>query len=670
MASIDEIIKQSFNPFDNYASANFWLERQEQALTVESIHQEAIAEIESTLQQVARDHTPRTLILYGDSGVGKTYFLGRLKKTLNPQAFFVYIGPFIESNYIWRHILRCTVDSLVNAPEGQKDSQLLLWLKSYLSAITNGLDGEERNLIEKIKKIGVKENSYYQSNRHKFIDILKKTSGTAGIFNANEFFGVLYELTNPSLQSLACEWLKGDLLDEDSLKKLGVGRCIDTEHAARILLANFSKLSAQTQPIVLCFDQLDGIARLPDGSIDLPALFSVNSTIHNDKWPRILIIISIRTSTWNQNKNLIQTSDKHRVKSEVFLKHITLDQAKALWATRLYPLHIQAQPKPESNIYPLTEQELTEEFPGGKALPRDVLTLGEELIQKYKVGEIIDIGKKTSFQLVWLDEFKKVEKRITRIRQCSSLELTGMLQKVLSALEIGTIHKKLLPSPTYTDYSFSYQLSDQPGKFGVVWLEEPSLKTFYYVMQACHKVVQRSLCDTLYLIRAETIGNSQQVGHKIYREIFTGAKHRRIEPDLTSVHYLVTYYNLVNTACAGDLVVGRKVINLQGLEALIRESEIMQKCPLFQELRIFPKRNGNGVDPRVEQAKEFLFNLVKSNQILGRNILINKVKEEFTFVKESQVEQFLQQLCQEKKIQIIPPNAQPETQSVCWIPNN
>jgi len=40
-------------------------------------------------------------------------------------------------------------------------------------------------------------------------------------------------------------------------------------NAAQNILANFGRISAQTQPIVLCFDQLDNIPRLPDGSIDL-----------------------------------------------------------------------------------------------------------------------------------------------------------------------------------------------------------------------------------------------------------------------------------------------------------------------------------------------------------------------------------------------------------------
>jgi len=62
--------------------------------------------------------------------------------------------------------------------------------------------------------------------------------------------------------------LRGDDLDEDDLNQLGVKHTIDNEDAAQNILANFGRISAQTQP-VLCFDQLDNIPRLPDGSIDL-----------------------------------------------------------------------------------------------------------------------------------------------------------------------------------------------------------------------------------------------------------------------------------------------------------------------------------------------------------------------------------------------------------------
>jgi hypothetical protein len=133
---------------------------------VESIHQDAIATIEETLAQVAQEHGTRSLRLQGDPGSGKTYLLGRLKKTLNDKAFFVYIKPFPQSDRIWRHILRYTVDSMVQVPEGQQDSQLMLWLKS-LSAFT------QRSLKQRILKDNFWE--LFTSDRKKFHQTTQKT---------------------------------------------------------------------------------------------------------------------------------------------------------------------------------------------------------------------------------------------------------------------------------------------------------------------------------------------------------------------------------------------------------------------------------------------------------------------------------------------------------------
>lgn len=162
MASIDEIIKSAINPFDSttFRSGHFWREKQDSSLIVESIHQEVIAEIEALVDQITKDHRSRTVIVHGDSGSGKSYLLGRLKRTLNPKAYFAYIGPWPDSNHIRRHILRYTVDSLMHVPEGQQDSQLILWLKS-LSAF------QQRNLKERIWKDNFWD--VLRSDRQKFL---------------------------------------------------------------------------------------------------------------------------------------------------------------------------------------------------------------------------------------------------------------------------------------------------------------------------------------------------------------------------------------------------------------------------------------------------------------------------------------------------------------------
>ncbi len=360
--NINEIIRQSDNPFDSQLTpGNFWHEQQNAAQMVDSIHQDVVDRVKQIITQMDKNKISRTLIISGDSGSGKSYLLGRIKRNLNQKAFFAYISPWPNSSYIWRHILRQTVDSLVCKPEGQQDSQLILWIKS-LSAF------QEKGFIK-----------WVFGERGLFINDLRAIY-PVGIYNAKEFFGVLYDLTNPELYPLACDWLRGDDLDEDDLKKLKVKQSIDSEQAAKNILGNFGRIAADTQPIVLCFDQLDNIPNLDNGFLDLQALFNVNSTIHNEFFKKFLVIISIITNTWRHNKQQIQPADIARVNDFLSLKAINIEQAEALWAMRLHPLHSKTKVQLESNIYPLNREQLKINFPGGKTLPRNALILGRNLV--------------------------------------------------------------------------------------------------------------------------------------------------------------------------------------------------------------------------------------------------------------------------------------------------
>ncbi|GAB4288675.1 MAG: hypothetical protein Fur0025_22860 [Oscillatoriaceae cyanobacterium] len=679
MTTIYELIQQQINPFDSttFRPGNFWQEQQDQALTVASIHQDVVGEIATLLNQVAKDNRTRTLLLAGDSGAGKSYLLGRLKQQFNAKAFFSYIGPWPESDYIWRHTLRNTVDSLMYVPAGQTQSQLLLWL--------HGLEADRgQSLIKKL--IG---------ERQFFIRHLKNAY-PSGIYNPNEFFGVLHDLTNPELYPIACEWLKGDHLDTANLKALRVKHPIDSETAARQILSNLGRIAAATQPIVLCFDNLDNIDRALDGFINLQALFNLNSIIHNQKLNNFLIIISIVTNTWKQNYKRVQAADVARIDAEIRLQPINLDQAEALWASRLHPIHQKSEPKPPTPIYPLSRHHLETQFPGGKTRPRYTLMLGRKLFQEAKNLSPDDPiytnisadftaapDPLAAFELLWSQEYKKTQAKIERIRQFSAPELVQMLREALEALQVIGIQIKLLPSPKYASYSLSYHLPAQLGRIGVIWTEDPNLVGFFHLMKACEKSLQLNLCQTLYLIRAESLGTHKNQGNKIYSDIFTGYPHRHIIPDMTSLHYLATYHNLVNAACAGELVVGDQTPNLKQLQELIRESKILESCPILDILGIFAGYTriiGVSGTPQkklaaeretkkleISQIKDYLLALVKTQKMMGRYILIQHTIDQFPDAQEYQINELIFQLCHEGKILIIDDTVPVESQLVCIV---
>lgn len=702
MTTIDQIIQQEPNPFDaeTFWSGNFWQEDQNPEFVVESIHQEAIKAIGQTLDLISQDHRTRTLMLEGETGSGKTYLLGRLRRMLNPKAFFVYIEPFTASDYIWRHILRYTVDSLLEVPAGEQDSQLILWLKGLWGFKQRGLldwlRGERLMVIKNLRAIY-----------------------PAGIYNANEFFGVLYDLTNPKLKELACEWLRGDDLDEEQLKLLHVQHSIDTEDAAQKILANFGRIAAESKPIVLCFDQIDNIARLSDGHIDLQSLFSVNSVIHNQKLKNFLVIISIITDTWRQNAHRIQPTDKDRVDASIVLKKINLYEAETLWKSRLNRLYLQANPRPVSSIYPLSRDILEIKFPGGKTRPRNTLMLGRKLFQDYKLSlmenghavsrqnaeagaepleilqaELIvedsrpwtvptlealadeadaqvekngsNLATTAAFKLVWLRKFNQTVDRISRIRQYSSPELVTMLAEAIAAIQPVEIQPRVLSSSrTYASYSLSYQLSGKSTQVGVVWSEDLNMVKFCNLMKVCQEAIAENLCQNFYLIRSESVGNPTNQGYQLHQKLFSQPQHIHLIPDLNSVHYLVTYHGLVNDAIAGELVVGDTTPNLAELESLIRESNILSNCQLLQELSLISV-NSVAADPdNLLNVQEFILNRLMTQQCIARQRLIEESRSQFSPASESQVQGIIDRLCQEnEKINILDPNAKIEEQLI------
>ncbi|MEO1428545.1 MAG: AAA family ATPase [Cyanobacteria bacterium J06633_8] len=688
MTPINNIIKRELNPFDliNLKPGNFWGEKQDSDNSVDSIHQEVITEIEGLLDSVNQDNRSRSVLLLGDSGSGKSYLLGRLKRTLNKKAFFAYIGPWADSDYIWRHVLRSTVDSLIQIPEGREESQLILWLKS-LSAFTR------RNLKQRLFSDSIWQ--FMQSDRRKFIHHLKTTYSQAGLYNPDFFFGVLHDLTDPELYPIACEWLRGDDLSEESMQMLKVKSCIDTEDAAKNILANFGRISIQTQPIVLCFDNLDNIPRLSDESQDFQSLFNVNTTIHNNYLKNFLVIVSIITNTWKLNSERIQQADRVRIDKELRLKRINLEQAEALWAYRLKPLHQQVKPQPISKIFPLNIKLLQQSFPSGKTLPREVLVIGQKEYKKYKFSlvdpqvvppipdpEVIIVPEEikppppppidAEFKLLWQKEYKKTQGKNQKITLFSAPDLIRMLEEALQALEVIDVKTKLLRGK-YTSYSLSYCKSKKGNRIGIVWTEDSGMASFYNVMSASQKVIHSKGCKTLYLIRSGSVGNSKLKGYQLYQKIFHSSKtskHIHLKPSLSSVHQLATYHNLVNSAVAQELVLSGRVIKLDELQELIRNSLIFEKCTLLQDLKVVPEPDDSedGEDViDLTPVNDFLFNLVQTQGFMGVPTLISQCINQFSDANENDVKMLIQDLCQEEKVKIIDPQAKLEDQLICLV---
>ena len=677
MASLDQLIRKNLNPFDptTFKPGNFWKESQDESQEVTSIHEHVVDSVELALNQVASDHKTRTLMLLGDSGSGKSHLLGRIKRRLNNRACFAYIGPWSDSQFIWRHVLRQTVDSLMATPDGHTESQLTRWLK--------GLEIFKRNGFAK----------RLMGERKVFIRDMQASFPIA--YQGREFFSAIYALLDPESSMIAADWLRGENLDDEDLQLLRVRHSIDSEDAAQNMMSNLGWLADSTQPVVLCFDNLDNVPDMPNGQSGVNAMFNVNTVIHNERLKNFLVVISLIKSNWDSVEPQVEKANKDRVDQWLTLPRITIDQAIALWASRLHPLHVKAAPSPASPIAPLTKAWLEHKHPGGRLLPRLALMLGEQLIRDFKkTGKLPEIPAKSviddetgevqpepvvpsssesdraSFELIWQKEFKGVGDHLRRISQFSSPDLIRRLQEALEALDTQKIQRAVLNSNAYCSYSLGYEHSE---RICVVWTEDGNLTSFYHVMRACNGMVEARVRDRIYLIRNEKLGTARNRGYQIFQEVFAGQKNLHIKPDLESVQYLETYHRLVNAAAGGELVVGAKTPNVKELQMLVRKSSVLSNCSLLKHLGVVSTNTGGGGTSdektlNIEAAKHYILNLMTTQSLMGMQVLVESTQEQVPALDAADVIGLIHSLCDTNRIQMLDPNAKPKDQLLCYVP--
>jgi hypothetical protein len=692
MTSLEQLLLQEINPFDptTHKIFNFWDEPYKQIPIVETIHQSVITQIEEILDRITQDHITRSVILAGDSGSGKSIVLGRLRDRLNAKAFFAYVGHWEENDYVWRHTLRCVVDSLLQIPDNQTESQLLLWLKGLPVFREKGLQ------------------KWLLGERKLFIKSMQ-AAYPVGIFNAAEFFGVLYDLANSELYPIASGWLRGDSLDEDDLKQIKVRNLIESEHAAKGIIANFGKISRSTYPIVLCFDNLDNLPQRTDGSLDLQPLFNINTTVHGQNLKNFLVIISLVTDNWKKALEHVQRADRASIHKQFVLRQIDLDQAEQLWAARLAPLHARANPKPKSPIAPLTRKALEETFPGGRANPRSVLQLGYCLIERIRLLKIPvnpsiepvvqpepilattifptpepspdkpNCSSTTperltaAFKLLWRNELKQTQQNVSRFRQFSSIELATILRNALTALGIKITKTRLLTGQA-TNFSFVYAEPKQKQSIGVIWTEESHMVSFFHAMSSAQRVAEQGTCSALCLIRSETTGRNTTQGYRLYRKLFNAAPNRHLIPNIDSLCYLVTYDRLARSAKTKDLLLLDKEIDLNQLESFVRDTEILEDCVLLQELGILQKKLKT-VDTDhnsffVSNVRNFILEFMIHHQLASQGTIIRHTQHQFVGIAEAQVLELIQELCQNNQVRILDLNQPVADQIICLIPSN
>jgi hypothetical protein len=136
------------------------------------------------------------------------------------------------------------------------------------------------------------------------------------------------------------------------------------------------------------------------------------------------------------------------------------------------------------------------------------------------------------------------------------------------------------------------------------------------------------------------------------------------------VRYLATYHSLVNAARAGELVAGDRAVTHRELEELTRQCGILENCSLLWELGAIGDRAGSSSQPpadgkRAEQEIcEFLLALVKTQQLVGRQVLVQHAIAQFPDLDREGANAAIDRMCDNGHIQILDPSASWDAQLI------
>ncbi len=332
----------------------------------DTYHQQFIT-LESILKDIKLDsnHQSKGAVVIGEPGSGKTHLMMRLTQARLSSNRLLFIRQPNHASSILYHIYSRILESLVeqvgsftqldyliinsfhkivaNLPKTtQKDEEIIKALKNDNK---NALWGEEsyNKLV------------YWQLIQKRIHDWWVK-SYSAGGFAPSILKGIVKycSYTDPKYKDIATRWLAGQALSNEEAEKVGLpnwGEDLSLEAFSLEAISVLGKLSTLDEPLIIIFDQLEGLG-LPHNK-EILLNFGENLKEIFTHVPNSLIILNMFPERWEQFKDTFDNSIIGRVSQyQVHLQRPNDQELEAILKVKLQTLNI-----PLSQIFLSTDLE-------------------------------------------------------------------------------------------------------------------------------------------------------------------------------------------------------------------------------------------------------------------------------------------------------------------------
>ncbi|MGL5082685.1 MAG: exonuclease [Microcoleaceae cyanobacterium] len=330
----------------------------------QAIFENEFERLKSCLMDIKRDqnHQSKGAVVIGEPGSGKTHLMMRLAKSVLKTNRLLFIRQPNNPDAILFHTYSRILESLIqNVPESDRTQLEYLLANSFTEIIkkTEAYSTPKTQKDEKILNI-IREGSlklftelgqeetktkreYWQHIEKRAQDWWLQNFSSAGyapkiLKGMIRFCGY----TDFNRRQIITQWLALNDLSQADLDKVGLeswGEDVSREEISLAALEVFSKLSLLDEPLIIIFDQLEGLGLAHNERL----LRSFGEGIKEifTHVPNSLIILNLFPDRWEQFQQIFDGSIVDRVsQSQIFLNKPSSQQLKKLLELKIQSVSI------------------------------------------------------------------------------------------------------------------------------------------------------------------------------------------------------------------------------------------------------------------------------------------------------------------------------------------
>lgn len=267
---IGTLLKIGANPFENAFIRTPW---DQDFNDVPSINSQATDTLLKKLSEVHETGLPRGVLLLGEPGFGKSHILARLRNLDRTDMILAFVEPPPSPDRVLRHILRETVVRLSTSPNQEPSPLAQLSATFFLKLAREAVASRALNSADVARLVSKPDDrlpspfEFHAALEPFFYDLQNQAIGAdpdidAGALRA--LFFLIHE--SMSLRVQGMRWLRGDLLADDDLARLGIPHTPLTqdprgdENHARSTLRQILKICRTAgKVLVVCVDQIEEV---------------------------------------------------------------------------------------------------------------------------------------------------------------------------------------------------------------------------------------------------------------------------------------------------------------------------------------------------------------------------------------------------------------------------